>query len=99
MFNILKKIITIRPAIVNQTQIFSWKQYSSIVTGTEKCSTPVSRGLVLGVYAKEGDKLDIGQLTDTAQKYNMVNFALSSIISAKLICLKSYIGLYSRTFT
>lgn len=48
------------------------KRFSSLVTGTEKCSTPDSRGLVLGVYANEDDKLDLGLLTPNAQKYNEV---------------------------
>lgn len=42
------------------------------VGSNELCSTPNSRGLVLGVYANEDDKLDIGILTDNAAKYNEV---------------------------
>lgn len=42
------------------------------VGSSELCSTPNSRGLVLGVYANEDDKLDIGILTDNAAKYNEV---------------------------
>ena len=39
----------------------------------EQCSNPASRGLVLGVYADENDRLDIGVLTPTAAKYNEVS--------------------------
>lgn len=45
---------------------------SQVVTGTDKCSTPHSRGLVLGVYSNEEDKLDLGCLTDNGLKYNEV---------------------------
>lgn len=42
------------------------------VGNTELCSTPNSRGLVLGVYSNEEDKLDIGILTENGAKYNEV---------------------------
>lgn len=42
------------------------------VSNHDLCSTPHSRGLVLGVYANEEDKMDIGILTDNAAKYNEV---------------------------
>ena len=60
--------------IQNRTPLLSLQKRSfvQIVTGTEKCSTPHSRGLVLGVYANEEDKLDIGCLTEVATKYNEV---------------------------
>uniref|UniRef100_A0A1A9Z4U8 Cytosol aminopeptidase n=1 Tax=Glossina pallidipes TaxID=7398 RepID=A0A1A9Z4U8_GLOPL len=38
---------------------------------TELCADPPLRGLVLGVYADEGDKSDPGILTPTAWKYNL----------------------------
>lgn len=43
---------------------------TTIVTGNESCSEPQSRGLVLGVYSNEDDKLDQGALTPAAWKYN-----------------------------
>lgn len=46
--------------------------HSSGVIGTEKCSHPPSRGLVLGVYADEHDREDNGLLTPAAAKYNEV---------------------------
>lgn len=41
-----------------------------VVTGTDGCSTPHSRGLVLGVYSDELDRSDHGQLTPVAANYN-----------------------------
>lgn len=60
----------------NQTQIVvltqnRFKATSSTVT-PEKCSTPHSLGLVLGVYSNENDMLDTGQLTPNATKFNEV---------------------------
>lgn len=46
--------------------------YAQIVTGTEDCSTPHSRGLVLGVYSDELDKSDSGTLTPVATLYDEV---------------------------
>lgn len=51
----------------------SFFQQRRFVGNTELCSTPNSRGLVLGVYANEEDKLDIGILTENAAKYNEVS--------------------------
>ncbi|XP_058055744.1 cytosol aminopeptidase-like [Anopheles bellator] len=53
---------------------------------TEQCSNPASRGLVLGVYADENDRLDIGVLTPTAAKYN------ESYTSGKLLELLRLAG-------
>ncbi|XP_062551732.1 cytosol aminopeptidase-like [Armigeres subalbatus] len=44
--------------------------HGQTVVGTEKCSRPPSKGLVLGVYADEHDREDNGLLTPTAAKYN-----------------------------
>lgn len=41
-----------------------------VVTGTEGCSTPHSRGLVLGVYSDELDRADHGILTRVAANYD-----------------------------
>uniref|UniRef100_A0A1A9V839 Cytosol aminopeptidase n=1 Tax=Glossina austeni TaxID=7395 RepID=A0A1A9V839_GLOAU len=38
---------------------------------TEICAEPPSRGLVLGVYADETNKSDLGVLTQTAWRYNL----------------------------
>ncbi len=57
----------------NHLQIvsFTQKRFKSGVT-PEKCSTPHSLGLVLGVYSNENDMLDTGQLTPNATKFNEV---------------------------
>lgn len=52
----------------NSTQ----KRFKSGTT-PEKCSTPHSLGLVLGVYSNENDMLDTGQLTPNATKFNEVS--------------------------
>lgn len=39
----------------------------------DRCSDPNSRGLVLGVYANEDDRLDSGVLTPVGWKYNKVS--------------------------
>lgn len=49
------------------------RAYCQIVTGTEDCSTPHSRGLVLGVYTDEKDKADSGRLTAVANAYDEVS--------------------------
>lgn len=59
-----------------QVQQIIQKRWAGVVTGTEKCSTPHSRGLVLGVYANEEDKLDLGCLTENGLKYNEVSVVL-----------------------
>lgn len=48
------------------------RNYQKIVMGTEDCSTPLSRGLVLGVYADDSNPKDSGLLTPAAAKYNEV---------------------------
>ncbi|KAG4079759.1 hypothetical protein HA402_014890 [Bradysia odoriphaga] len=57
----------------NNSQIISFtqKRFKSSIT-PEKCSTPHSLGLVLGVYSNENDMLDTGQLTPNATKFNEV---------------------------
>lgn len=40
------------------------------ITGTEGCSTPHSRGLVLGIYSNESDKFDAGIPTPTMAAYD-----------------------------
>lgn len=57
--------------LYNSVLINVGRRHIQIVTGTEKCSTPHSRGLVLGVYSNESDKLDIGCLTSSAWQYNV----------------------------
>lgn len=64
----LKKIIFTK---VNPTIFRRW--YIPVVTGTENCSEPVSRGLVLGVYADENNKKDTGLLTPAAKQFNENN--------------------------
>lgn len=49
------------------------RAYGQIVAGTDECSTPHSRGLVLGVYSNENDKSDSGMLTPVASLYNEVS--------------------------
>lgn len=53
------------------------RAYCQIVTGTEDCSTPHSRGLVLGVYSDENDKSDSGMLTPVASSYDEVNLRVN----------------------
>lgn len=48
--------------------------YQPLVQGTENCSEPVSRGLVLGIYSDEKSSTDPGLLTASAQRYNEVIF-------------------------
>lgn len=50
---------------------FTQRRFKSAVT-PEKCSTPHSLGLVLGVYSNENDMLDTGQLTPNAAKFNEI---------------------------
>lgn len=75
MLNILRRALTMRTSIAtrHQVQQIVQKRWAGVVTGTEKCSTPHSRGLVLGVYANEEDKLDLGCLTENGLKYNEVS--------------------------
>lgn len=57
----------------NNLQIISFTQKRCKTSVTpEKCSTPHSLGLVLGVYSNENDMLDTGQLTPNATKFNEV---------------------------
>lgn len=49
------------------------RAYCQIVTGTEDCSTPHSRGLVLGVYSDENEKTDSGMLSAVASSYDEVS--------------------------
>ncbi|XP_058465829.1 cytosol aminopeptidase-like [Malaya genurostris] len=60
-----KYILARSKALVSQRS-----SHQASVIGAEKCSNPPSRGLVLGVYADEHDKDDLGMLTPTAAKYN-----------------------------
>lgn len=53
----------------------------AVVTGTENCSSPHSRGLVLGVYANEADEMDAGILTPVATLYNEVNYNVENHIN------------------
>lgn len=48
------------------------RNFRTALTGTEECSQPVSRGLVLGVYADENNHDDDGMLTPSALRYNEV---------------------------
>uniref|UniRef100_A0A182JK17 Cytosol aminopeptidase n=1 Tax=Anopheles atroparvus TaxID=41427 RepID=A0A182JK17_ANOAO len=66
-FRALKKIL--RPSF-KSIQFLASRSIQHNVRITEQCSNPASRGLVLGVYADENDRLDIGVLTPTAAKYN-----------------------------
>ncbi|CAO1322192.1 unnamed protein product [Diamesa hyperborea] len=52
-----------------QTNLASCRKFQT-VTGTEKCSEPYSRGLVVGVYSDENDRTDTGRLTPMGAKYN-----------------------------
>lgn len=54
-----------------QTNLTSCRKFQT-VTGTEKCSEPYSRGLVVGVYSDENDRTDTGRLTPMGAKYNEV---------------------------
>lgn len=54
------------------TSVSQRRYIQSIVKGNEKCSTPSSRGLVLGVYANPQDYQDIGCLTPNGSKYSQV---------------------------
>lgn len=60
--------------IKNQSLLWTSLRLNSsafrVVTGTEGCSTPHSRGLVLGVYSDELDRADHGILTKTASSYD-----------------------------
>lgn len=57
------------------------------VASNELCSTPNSKGLVLGVYANEEDKLDIGILTENGAKYNEVTSCVLRMNEPVLIIL------------
>lgn len=50
------------------------RNFRTVLTGTEECSQPVSRGLVLGVYADENNPEDEGLLTPSGKRYNEVVF-------------------------
>lgn len=56
----------------SRTIYFTQKRFKAGVA-PEKCSTPHSLGLVLGVYSNENDMLDTGQLTPNAAKFNEVS--------------------------
>ncbi|ETN62356.1 hypothetical protein AND_005947 [Anopheles darlingi] len=81
--NIWKRIL--RPSI-KSLQYQTSRNIQHGVKITEQCSNPASRGLVLGVYADENDRLDIGVLTPTAAKYN------ESYTSGKLLELLRLAG-------
>lgn len=68
----LTRILTLTRTQSSQIASFTQKRFK---TGTtpEKCSTPHSLGLVLGVYSNENDMLDSGQLTPNAAKFNEVS--------------------------
>lgn len=69
---------------------FTQKRFKSGVT-PEKCSTPHSLGLVLGVYSNENDMLDTGQLTPNAAKFNEVRKQFNYFVSMKRnVCCKPY---------
>lgn len=80
MLNLLRRALIVRSSTVTRhhvvQQMVQRRWAGGVVTGTEKCSTPHSRGLVLGVYANEEDKLDLGCLTENGLKYNEVIFEL-----------------------
>lgn len=63
---------------VGLAKAYMRRSYCQIVTGTEDCSTPHSRGLVLGVYTDENDKLDSGMLTPVAASYDEVGLCCCS---------------------
>lgn len=65
--------LTKLPARTQIHNIISRNIRTSLI-GTEECSQPVSRGLVLGVYADENNHEDDGLLTPAAQRYNEVPF-------------------------
>lgn len=65
--NLCRKVLNIGLAKVHLRRTFC-----QIVTGTEDCSTPHSRGLVLGVYSDENDKSDSGMLSPVAMSYDEV---------------------------
>lgn len=66
--NLCRQVLNIGRAKVHLRRAFC-----QIVTGTEDCSTPHSRGLVLGVYSDENDKSDSGMLTPVAASYDEVS--------------------------
>lgn len=49
------------------------KRFMEIVTGTENCSTPSSKGLVLGVYADEHEDCENSMLTSVASAFDQVS--------------------------
>ncbi|XP_035899778.1 cytosol aminopeptidase-like [Anopheles stephensi] len=67
-FGALRQII--RPSSLKSLQYQASRFVQHKAKLTEQCSNPASRGLVLGVYADENDRLDIGVLTPTAAKFN-----------------------------
>lgn len=58
---------------VAKVESIARRAYCQIVTGTEECSTPHSRGLVLGVYSDENEKHDSGSLSTYASLYDEVS--------------------------
>lgn len=62
--------------LFRKSHIISRRFVHTPIVGNEKCSEPYSRGLVLGVYADEGDKLDAGILTPMAWRYNKVYLSI-----------------------
>lgn len=67
-------IIRITKLLIKQERILGTfrRNFRTVLTGTEECSQPVSRGLVLGVYADENNHDDDGLLTPSALRYNEV---------------------------
>lgn len=67
--------------------------YTPVIENTEGCSTPHSRGLVLGVYSNETDKFDDGILTQTASQYDEV-FAIFFLNFFSYFNIENYLFLY-----
>lgn len=70
--NVFTRITSLARNHTLQISCFVQKRFKTGST-PEKCSTPHSLGLVLGVYSNESDMLDSGQLTPNANKFNEVH--------------------------
>lgn len=59
-----------RPAIAKPFGGILRRNYA---LSTDKCASPPSKGLILGIYADEEDMFDTGTLTPAGARYNEVS--------------------------
>ncbi|XP_053691914.1 cytosol aminopeptidase-like [Sabethes cyaneus] len=60
----------VKPIVPRTIGAIFRRNFSQAIKGTEKCASPPSKGLVLGIYVDEDDVFDSGTLTPAAARYN-----------------------------